>query len=653
MAIVKMSKFNLLSFDYDRENLLKKLQDFEFVHFNDLTKTDDEKIMALDKVYLDNEVNGLTDELSKASWSINLLSKYKEKEGMIKSLREGLPTYTFDEIKEKGKSFDFDEVYKRLIKSYDIIEKNRQDIHNKSLKIEELKLWTGINIPISDLYGFQKVFVTTGTVPKRHIEEFTIAFKDMDDVVIETVNEDRDGYYIVFISNLENKKRNLEILRENGYNSIIIGTKGIVNEEINILSKSVEECNKIIAEEENKLRGEVKELGEIEVYYEFLANTLLRKTSAEKFVATEKVNLIEGYVPTDLVDEFKKVVDGILDNRYYLNIEDAVKEDRNVPIILKNGKFAEAFEGMTNMYALPRYDEVDPTPLFAPFYAIFAGMMVGDFGYGLLLTLGCIIGLKAFNLKESMRKFVKFFMFIGMSTMFWGFIYGSAFGFSMMKNPIMSPSEDYLTMIILSLVLGGIHLFFGMAIKAYMLIRDKHYIDALFDVGFWYMALVGIIVFGLSSFVSLISPMVGKIGLIVSIIGMLGIWATGGRAEKSIAGKIGQGLYELYGITGYIGDFVSYLRLLALSLSGGFIAMAINLIVQLMFGSGIIGAIFGAIIFVGFQLFNVFLSYLSAYVHTARLTYVEMFNKFYEGGGKAFKGLIEKSKYFNIKNENN
>lgn len=651
MAIVKMSKFNLLSFNYDRDNLLKKLQDFEFVHFNDLTKTEDEEIKSLGKIALSSDVNEVNDELTKVSWSINLLTKYKEKEGMIKSLKEGVPTYTFDEIKEKGNKFNFNDIYKRVLRSSDIIDGNRQDIHNKSLKIDELKLWTGINIPISELYGFQNVFLTTGIVSKKNFEEFEINFREMDDVVIETIGEDKDGYYIIFISNLENKKHYLEILRNNGYNSVIIGTNGIVSEEIKTLTNSIEECKTIIAEEENKLRDEIKHLEEIEVYYEYLANILLRETSAENFVTTEKINLIEGYVPTHLIGEFKKVVSNILDDRYYLNIEDALKDDPNVPIILENGKFTEAFEGMTQMYALPRYNELDPTPLFAPFYAIFAGMMVGDFGYGLLLTLGCLIGLKFFNLEKSKRKFIKFFMFIGISTMFWGFIYGSAFGFSMVKDPIMSPSEDYLTMITLSLALGGIHLFFGMGIKAYMLIRDKHYLDALFDVGFWYMALIGIIVYGLSTFIPLINKGAGKVGLYVSLIGMAGIWATGGRAEKSVGGKIGQGLYELYGITGYIGDFVSYLRLLALSLSGGFIAMAVNLIVELLFGSGIVGIIFGLIVFVAFQLFNMFLSYLSAYVHTARLTYVEMFNKFYEGGGIPFKKMIEKAKYFNIKEE--
>ncbi|QQK07421.1 V-type ATP synthase subunit I [Miniphocaeibacter halophilus] len=653
MAIVKMSKFNLLAFNYDRGNLLKELQDFEFVHFNDLSKSDEEKFESLEQVIVDNEVNAVNEELTKVNWSIDLLSKYKEKDGMIKSLKEGVATYSFEEIKEKGSKFDFKSIYKNLLRASDIIENNKQEIHNNKLKIDELKVWSSINIPIAELYGFKKVFVTTGVVPTRYMENLRNDYKDIDNAVIEVVSEDKGNVYIVFISNLEEKNRDLEILRKNGFNSIRINTSGIVKDDISKLQKDLENSNKTILQQEDIIKDNVKFLEDIEVYYEFLTNVRLRETSVENFVKTDRVNVIEGYVPKNLEEEFKTRVNKILENRYYLELEEADKDDPNVPIILENGKFAEAFEGMTEMYSLPRYNEIDPTPLFAPFYAIFAGMMVGDLGYGLLLTIGCIIGLKFFNLKESMRKFVKFFMFIGICTCIAGIVYGSFFGFSMIEDPILSPSNDSMKMIMVSLVLGGIHLFFGLAIQAYMKIRDKKIMDAIFDVGFWYMTLIGIIVFAISKLIPGISPVVGKVFIIISVIGMVGIVATGGRDAETIVGKVASGVYELYGITSYIGDFVSYLRIMALALSGGFIALAVNMIVEMLFGAGILGAIGGLIVFVIFQLFNVFLSYLSAYVHTARLTYVEMFNKFYEGGGKAFKGLVEKSKYFNIKRENN
>ena len=161
------------------------------------------------------------------------------------------------------------------------------------------------------------------------------------------------------------------------------------------------------------------------------------------------------------------------------------------------------------------------------------------------------------------------------------------------------------------------------------------------------MALMGGIGFLLSMVIDIPST-VANVALVVMIIGMVGIIATGGRESKSIGGKLAGGVYSLYGITSYVGDFVSYSRLMALGLAGGFIAVAMNMIMSMLFNAGPLGIIPGVIIFIGGHIFNLFLSTLGAYVHTARLTYVEFFGKFYEGGGKAFKTFRNKSKYINM-----
>ena len=171
--------------------------------------------------------------------------------------------------------------------------------------------------------------------------------------------------------------------------------------------------------------------------------------------------------------------------------------------------------------------------------------------------------------------------------------------------------------------------------KGYMYIRDGKPMDAVYDVLFWYMAVGGPIFYVLSK---------NKIGLYLMAIGMVGIVLFAGRENKSVGARIGSGVYDLYGITSWVGDFVSFLRLMALVLSGGFVAYAVNVIVKMLFGAGIGGIIGGIIVFVVFQLFNMFLSYLSAYVHSLRLIYVEMFNKFYEGGGVKFREMLEDTK---------
>jgi V/A-type H+-transporting ATPase subunit I len=162
------------------------------------------------------------------------------------------------------------------------------------------------------------------------------------------------------------------------------------------------------------------------------------------------------------------------------------------------------------------------------------------------------------------------------------------------------------------------------------------------------MALTGSIVY-LLNIVMTMPPILKTISLVVMVLGMLGIVATGGREAKSVAGRVGGGVYALYGISGYVGDFVSYSRLMALGLAGGFIAGAVNMMAGMVAQSGPIGFVFAIIIFIFGQTFNLGLSLLGAYVHTIRLTFVEFFGKFYEGGGKSFNTFKSKPKYINLK----
>lgn len=658
MSMVKMSKFNLLAFDYDRSRLLKELQEFEYVHFNNLN---DEKVQSveevsgnelLERVVPDTELLQAQEELQRVSWAIELLSKYEEKKPKLQAMKEGVQNYSYEEIVEKGNNFDFKPIYAKLQNSQKIIDDAKQDIQNSKQRVEDLRHWDGLNIPVKDLYNIKRSFIQTGTIPNKSIEELKMELSSFEDVSLDEMSQEKDVYYVIFAGLMENKRRDMEVLRRHGFAPVTIGANDIVSEEISELSKVIQEKENEIKVEEEVLKGELDKLEDLKVYYEHVENQRLIEEVPENFRTSKKVNLIQGYVPTRLLNEFEEKLKQILGERYSLDAEDAKKDDPNVPIILENGKFTGAFQGLTEMYSLPKYSEVDPTPLFAPFYAFFAGMMVGDFGYGLLLFILCVVGLKFFNLRKDFKKNVKFFMFLSIPTMLWGLIYGSCFGIALPYRPLLDQTEDSMLIILISLILGGIHIFFALGIKAYMMIKDRDLKGAIFDVGFLYVVLISIILFAASGPLKL-SPTVKNISKWVMIAGMAGIFLTAGRASKNWGVRLAVGLNEVYGLTGYIGDFVSYLRLMALGLAGGFIALAINIIVKMLFGGGIVGIIGGVIIFVVFQLFNLFLSYLSAYVHSARLIYVEMFNKFYEGGGKAFKGLINKPKYFDLeKNEN-
>ena len=196
---------------------------------------------------------------------------------------------------------------------------------------------------------------------------------------------------------------------------------------------------------------------------------------------------------------------------------------------------------------------------------------------------------------------------------------------------------------------GVIQIFFGLGIKFYVLFSHGKKKDAIVDVGSWILILASIGVFAGQMMLGWPS-VIKTISIVGIVVAALGIIYSGGRNEKTRGAQIGQGLYNLYNITGYIGDLVSYTRLMALGLSGGCIAGALNMLLQSV--GGWLKFIVIPLGFVGAHVFNLLLSLLGAYVHTARLQYVEYFGKFYEGGGKPFEPFTASEKYMNLKEEN-
>ena len=647
MAIVKMKKFTLFAFEAERKRLLEELQRFGYVNFS---KSDPiEEFDYLKDVEVSTVGNNYVEESTRIKWMIDYVGRFVEKEKGLSALKKGPVVYTFNELEKEANSYDYITDFNELSEISKKIDSNNQKITAIDNSIKEISPWKSIKEPIEDLNSFRKLKFIMGYLPTKSLEKFRTSIVDLKSTYFEEIDiVGRNSYCIIFTNQLE-KEAVYENLRLNSFSEVNLEIKGIVSEEI----QRLEDEKKILEEENSKFTDEIKKftvnLQKMQSVYEYYQNLSLRNTVVSNFKATDKLDIIQGYIPADKENNYKELLEKLSASKVYLEIEDAKKDDPDVPIILKNNKIASLFESVTKMYALPKYDEVDPTFILSIFYWIFFGMMVADFAYGLILFVGSGIALMTLKFNDSTKKFLKFFFALSFSTMIWGLIYGSAFGdLITLPTQILDSSKDFMTVLMLSLAFGGVHLAFGLGMKAYVLIKNGNPMDAFYDVFLWYLTLTTVILVIVGKVITLPS-IVNTIAFYGMIVGMLGIIAFGARDSKSIAGRIAGGLYSLYGITSYIGDFVSYLRLMALGLAGGFIAVAINIIVKMLVGGGIVGIIFGVIVFVFAQLFNIFLSFLSAYVHTSRLMYVEFFSKFYEGGGKAFKKFRSENKYIEVK----
>lgn len=655
MAIVKMSKFDLVVFTEQRAKVLKKLQKFKEVNFVDIELHDENGELSKDAVegvtkYVNNEeLTHIDERLYQLSNAISLIKKYDERKTRLRDVIHGNENYTFDELARKALTYDWKKVSSELNKIGTQYSQIKSEISKKYMRYDEIDLWERLDVNPKELKNLKKVNTFLGIVPIKLKGSFIDGISELDKTYYEELKIVKDEVYYLVISSIDEseKEKLAEVFRNSSFTVENLDIDAVPQDYKNGLQKEISELKK----EKRRLKAQIKtyseDLTDLQAVYEYMQNKKLRIVESEKLAQTENTILIKGWIPTEKVSEFEKVIKDEAGDNYYLTFTDADRDDATVPIKLKNGKVASTFENLTGMYAYPRYNEIDPTPLFTPFYILFFGMMGADVGYGLVLLLATMFVLKVVNLSSQMRKSIKFFFYLSFSVIFWGLLYGSYFGATIPGMwRLVDPASQYNDLLIGSIVFGVVHIFVGLAIKAYMLIRDGKSLEAVYDVLFWYMALIGGMLFLIFKLMNL-SAVVANVSMWVMIAGMAGIVLTGGREAKGVGAKLGGGLYSLYGISSYVGDFVSYSRLMALGLSGGFIASAINMIAG-MIGGNWFGMIFIPVILIVGHLFNMFLSFLGAYVHTSRLMYVEYFGKFYEGGGKPFKDFRTENKYINL-----
>jgi V/A-type H+-transporting ATPase subunit I len=333
------------------------------------------------------------------------------------------------------------------------------------------------------------------------------------------------------------------------------------------------------------------------------------------------------------------------------------------PTLLKNPGWSSSMEPLTLMYGTPTYGGVDPTSLMAPFFFLFLGMCFGDAGYGLLLSGVFGYFIVRHQLSPTLRKFF-IMLTVGMVfSVLVGALTGSWFGDSITAFPFLSslvpikdalqfldPMNDPMTLLTISLGLGFIQVIFGLLIAFKNSWTNGERFEAMADHGGWIVFLTGLLLTGLSSSGSLTGS-VAAVSKYIAAAGALILVATQGRTKSNIAGKLFSGVLSLYNVTGYLGDVLSYSRLLALGLGSAAVGMVINLLAKLVAGTPYVGIPLAVLIFVLGHLFSIAVNLLGAFIHSLRLQYVEFFGKFYDANGKDFTPLRNTTTFARLSEE--
>lgn len=669
MAVLQMQRMSICALKKDRKAILERLQSMGVMEINHILE-EDEDFQCMDTA---NARSSFEKAAAAADQALELLQQYAPvKQSMLSSLA--------------GKDLVDREKYDSILQAKDqlmkvagkirALDKERAEKKAHILKIENsiesLTPWLPLDVRLS-FEGTKYVVMLPGTLSGLYTLDSIysrMAEQAPDlDVDIHIISAEQDATYFTVFCLRETAKQVEDALRSIGFarpSQVIDRVPADVKSD---MEKEISEVQSQIGQIEKEISG----LAVHREGLEFLADYY--RVRGDKYEVlgqlpqSKSTFLVSGYIPER---ESAKVQKALTDKYQCVVDVEGLKEEEEAPVLLKNNRFSSGAEGILEAFGLPAKGEVDPTVFMSFFYVFLFGMMLSDAAYGAIVSGVCAALLVKFpRMEQSMRKSMQLFFWCGLSTLFWGVMFSGYFGDAV--NVISKtffghevgipalwfvPLNDPMKLLMYSMLFGVIHLFVGLGLKGYMSLRDKKYLDFFCDVVLWYMLLAGLLIMLLPSEmftsiagIAIVFPAaVTALGKWLAILGAVGILLMSGRGTKNIAVRLALGAYDLYNISGWLSDVLSYSRLLALGLATGVIASVVNQMGS-MGGKSVFGVIVFIFAFVVGHTFNLAINLLGSYVHTNRLQFVEFFGKFYEGGGRAFHPFKENTKYADIKEE--
>lgn len=638
MAVVKMKKLIIAAHKDEKDKILDILQNEECVEIFNLEESFLNEEDA-NYVFKEADITAKTEvEFNNIKFTYEFLSKFAGKRRGLFKKRDIL---TKNEFNNLGTKVDWNKLYNEC-KDIEFKLNENRNIRSKYVsELEQYDEWSNLDVNSKVLNEFKNVSYSIGTVSMKYENQLCEDLENVvDDAYIEIVSKKQENANFLFIYHKDDVDKVEDILKKYGFSKFNLNFEIKPSLKINNLKNKIDELDSDYTTYLKRAEKLSLKIDDVEKAYDYINSKLEKERAKSNLLRTEQTFILEGWVP----EEKEEYIQDVLLKEYndvFIDIKEPLDDD-DPPVLLKNNALVEPFEMITALYSLPLSKELDPTPLLVPFFMLFFGMMMADAGYGLMMIVISLVMLRFMDLDENKKKMAKLIFYCGFPTILFGFLYGSFFGGIIELKPLwVAPIDNTIEVLVVSIIMGIIQIYFGLGVKAYSLIKSGKILDAVYDVLLWYVLLSGLIWMLLGG---------GKPAKIMSIIGALGLLATQGRESKSIAGKFFGGLYGLYGVTSYLGDALSYSRLLALGLASGLIGWSFNLIID-MLGKGIGAIIFGSIIFIIGHTFNFLIGGLGAFVHTCRLQYLEFFGKFFEGGGTEFKPLKYSTKFVKLDTE--
>lgn len=642
MAIVKMKKLRLLALVCDRESILKELMSAGCVQITESDMVNESDVQALVSLDASDDAE-LMDRLSDVNSALQTLDKYAPQKSKLLSSRPYIREHELYDSKFLKEAVDEALAIKELGVRITALESERG---RQFSRIAMLRPWEGTSVPL-ETASFENCYFSFGVLPASvDTAELKSALEtDVPEFELVVSSSNPDQHYILFACHNRALDSAMNTLTQHGFTSESFPElSGTALDNIEEAERLARECEKNIGILAEKVKSKAAARSTLRRAYDMLSVRRDQNNVRPALLKTELAFYLQGWVPENKCEEIERIICGFQNAHEFID----PLPDEDVPVLLRNSKLISSMNLVTEMYSLPKYSNIDPNPLIFPFFPIFFGVMYSDLAYGLILFIASWIVLSKARPRGAVKQIFELGRVVGVTSAVSGLLFGGFFGDavtviaetffgaapgSVVLPSIINPVNDPMLVLGCAIAVGVLQIFVGMCIKVYLLLRDHKPLDALFDVGSWWILFAGIAVWYFLGFMWL------------ALLGVLMLLLTQGRKSKTVGGKIAGGLASIYNITSYFSDILSYSRLMALMLASSVIASVVNSL-----GSGA-GWFFFIIIFIVGHSFNMLISLIGSYVHGARLQYLEYFSKFYDGGGRAFEPLRLAPRYFDIYEE--
>jgi len=651
MAIVKMTKVMIVSHRTQATELLEALQREGICHILNaeeamVSKDFPELATAAERP---RDIEQLLGQLAKCTAFLKNYSKPAKGLATILAPRTVIDEQSYNNVVSDKQ---IPGIIDQCRQTESTIEKLNAECESLHTTLEQLEPWRSLETAVEEIGRLQQTACLAGFIPAQQFEQTEQQLTELA-AAVQQVGQTNNKYACLIVCLKVSINEVQKLLRSAEFEPVSFESMtGTPAELIKQHNEKLQQTRKELQAKYDKAATLSENLLKLKILHDHYENLLNREQTKGTAPATDQTVLLEGWVKEKDFRRLEKIVATFAASSLG-RIEPA--EGEEPPVEIENSNFVRPFEVITRLYGMPQHFEVDPTVFLAPFFALFFALCLTDAGYGLV-----IIALMLFFIKK-MQGDKKLMWMLGICaavTLVTGALTGGWFGDAVQqlnigwvnaardKMILFDPLEKPMIFFILALALGYIQILTGLVIAFVHNLKRKDYIAAMCDQLTWLVMLNSIVVFAAGKF-GAIPAAVGRPFGIAAMVPAAMILLFSQR-EGGWAGRLGMGAYNLFSAIFYMGDVLSYLRLMALGMVTAGLAMAVNVIAKITLDIPYIGFLVMIVVLVGGHGFNLAISGLSAFVHTLRLQYVEFFPKFFIGGGRSFQPLSKEYKHIYI-----